>query len=67
MTHLNKLQALLSPIHLSYDEVHLKFNFFWVTSQFDSSIAQKNETMEAPPNRRFYFAVQSSSPFGLPI
>ncbi len=36
-------------------QVFCKNNF--ATSQFNLPITQKNETMEAPQNRRFYFEV----------
>jgi len=35
-------------------------------NQFDWPITQKNETMEAPQDRRFYFEVLSSSPLAHP-
>jgi hypothetical protein len=31
--------------------------FFFTMNQFDWPITQKNETMEAPQDRRFYFEV----------
>jgi hypothetical protein len=40
--------------------------FFSTINQFDWPIKQKNETMEAPQDRRFYFEVLSSSPLAHP-
>jgi len=40
--------------------------FFFTMNQFDWPITQKNETMEAPQDRRFYFEVLSSSPLAHP-
>jgi hypothetical protein len=40
--------------------------FFFTMNQFDSPITPKNETMEAPQDRRFYFEVLSSSPLAHP-
>jgi len=38
------------------------FYFISTTCQFDWPITQKNEAMETPQNKRFYFEVYSSSP-----
>jgi hypothetical protein len=40
--------------------------FFFTMNQFDWPVTQKNETMEAPQDKRFYFEVLSSSPLAHP-
>jgi len=62
---LSKSRSTYNPysyllIHLSYqsNEVPSEFYlFFFTMSQSDWLITQKNETMEAPQNTRFYFEV----------
>jgi hypothetical protein len=57
---INTTQFFIQDIHY----MHLGDVFFFTMNQFDWPITQKNETMEAPQDRRFsnYFEVLSSSP-----
>jgi hypothetical protein len=55
------LELILEEMYLfeEVNEVPPKFNFFLLNEpkKTDWPITQKNETMEAPQNRRFYFEV----------